>query len=371
MRLPRPLHPGAWWLWALGLAAAASRTTNPLLLGLVIAVAGYVVAAWRTPAPWARSYAAFLRLGLAVIVFRVLVTALFGAPQPGTVLLELPQVPLPGWALGVRIGGPVTTEALAAAAYEGLRLATLLACVGAANALVNPSRLLRCLPPALYEVGVAAVVAMTFAPQLLLSVRRVRTARRLRGRPDRGLRGLRGVAMPVLHEALERSLELAASMDARGYGRRAVTSAGARRLTAALLLGGLAGVCVGMYGLLDSSSPALLGLPALAAGVAAAGAGLLLAGRRTVRTRYRPDPWSRPEWAVSACGATAAASVIATGVLDPAGLLPSTSPLAWPPLPWPAALGVLAGFAPAWLAPPLPAAERRPAAHGVEAKGKQ
>ena len=44
MRLPRPLHPGAWWLWALGLATAASRTTQPLLLGLVIAVTAYVVA---------------------------------------------------------------------------------------------------------------------------------------------------------------------------------------------------------------------------------------------------------------------------------------------------------------------------------------
>ena len=35
----RDLHPLAWWVWALGLAAAASRTTNPLLLGLVIGVA--------------------------------------------------------------------------------------------------------------------------------------------------------------------------------------------------------------------------------------------------------------------------------------------------------------------------------------------
>ena len=29
---PRNLHPGAWWLWAIGLAAAASRTQNPLPL---------------------------------------------------------------------------------------------------------------------------------------------------------------------------------------------------------------------------------------------------------------------------------------------------------------------------------------------------
>ena len=46
-RLPRLLHPAAWWAWAIGLAMAASRTTNPLLLALVLAVAGYVVAGRR------------------------------------------------------------------------------------------------------------------------------------------------------------------------------------------------------------------------------------------------------------------------------------------------------------------------------------
>ena len=35
-RLPRDLHPVAWWLWALGLAMAASLTTNPLLLLLLV-----------------------------------------------------------------------------------------------------------------------------------------------------------------------------------------------------------------------------------------------------------------------------------------------------------------------------------------------
>jgi len=52
-RLPRVLHPVAWWIWALGLATAASLTTNPLLLALVLGVAGIVVAARRTDAPWA------------------------------------------------------------------------------------------------------------------------------------------------------------------------------------------------------------------------------------------------------------------------------------------------------------------------------
>ena len=32
----RDLHPVAWWIWAVGLAAAATLTTNPLLLVLLV-----------------------------------------------------------------------------------------------------------------------------------------------------------------------------------------------------------------------------------------------------------------------------------------------------------------------------------------------
>ena len=110
--LPRRLHAGAWWLWALGLAVAASRTTNPVLLALLVAVAGYVVAARRSPTPWAKSFSAFLKLGLLVIGLRVVFQALFGTAIGGTtVLFRLPSLDLPGWAAGVRIGGAVTLEA--------------------------------------------------------------------------------------------------------------------------------------------------------------------------------------------------------------------------------------------------------------------
>ena len=153
-------------------------------------MAGYVVAARRTDAPWARSYGAFVKLGLAVIVIRLVFAVVLGSPIPGThTLVTLPEVPLPDWAQGVRIGGRVTAEGMVFALYDGLKLATLLICVGAANALANPARLLKSLPGALYEAGVAVVVAMTFAPNLVADVQRLRAARRLRGRPDRRLRG--------------------------------------------------------------------------------------------------------------------------------------------------------------------------------------
>ncbi|MFF7444724.1 MULTISPECIES: CbiQ family ECF transporter T component [unclassified Streptomyces] len=353
-RLPSaatPLHPGAWWLWALSLGVAATRTTNPLLLALLIATSAFVVAACRTDAPWARAYAAFVKLGLAVLLVRLAFAVTLGSPLPGThVIATLPELPLPDWAQGIRLGGRVTVETLVFAFYDGLKIATLLICVGAANTLANPSRLLKTLPGALYEMGVAVVVAMTFAPNLIADVQRLRAARRLRGRPDRGLRGLLQVGLPVLEGALERSVALAAAMDARGYGRTAAVPAPVRRTTAALTLGGLLGICAGTYGLLTAEG-GTYGLPVLLAGVAAALVGLRLGGRRTPRTRYRPDRWTARAWLVAGSGAAVAALLALAAVRDPAALHPGVIPLTAPTLPlWPAA-AVLVGLLPAFLAP--------------------
>ncbi|PIM73909.1 cobalt ABC transporter permease [Streptomyces sp. JV178] len=348
------MHPLAWWLWALGLGTAASRTTNPLLLALLIAVAGYVVATHRTDAPWARSYTAFVKLGLAVLVIRLAFAVVLGSPVPGThTLLTLPEVPLPDWAQGIRLGGRVTAEGVLFALYDGLRLAALLICVGAANALANPARLLKSLPGALYEAGVAVVVAMTFAPHLVADVQRLRAARRLRGRPDRGIRGLLQVGLPVLEGALERSVALAAAMDSRGYGRTAEVPARVRRTTAALTLGGLLGVCAGTYGVLTAAG-GTYGLPVLLTGLAAALAGLRLGGRRSPRTRYRPDPWGVRASLVGASGAAVAVLLILCEAYDSAALHPTVVPLTAPNLPlWPAA-ALLVGLLPSFAVPGPP-----------------
>ncbi|MFJ5780415.1 energy-coupling factor transporter transmembrane component T [Streptomyces sp. NPDC093094] len=352
MRDGTAVHPGAWWLWALGLGTAATRTTNPLLLGLLVAVSGYVVAARRPDAPWARSYGAFVKLGLAVLAVRLLFAVFLGSPVPGThIVLTLPEVPLPDWAQGIRLGGRVTAEGLVFALYDALRLAALLICVGAANALANPSRLLKSLPGALYETGVAVVVALTFAPHLIADIQRLRAARRLRGRPDRGVRALLHVGLPVLEGALERSVALAAAMDSRGYGRTADVPAAIRRTTAVLTIAGLLGVCAGTYGLLTAQGGAY-GTPVLLAGTAAALGGLWLGGRRTPRTRYRPDRWDLRAWLVAGSGAAVAALLTLAATRDPGALSPGVIPLVAPELPvWPAAACLL-GLLPAFVTPP-------------------
>ncbi|MEV5962730.1 CbiQ family ECF transporter T component [Kribbella sp. NPDC051952] len=350
LTLPRALHPGAWWLWALGMAVAASRTRNPVLLVLILAVTGFVVSARRSDAPWAHSYAAFLKLGLVVIGLRVVLQALLSTRSQGnTLLFTLPQIPLPDWANGVKLGGEVTLEALLTALYDGGQLAVMLCCVGAANALASPRRLLKSLPGALYEMGVACVVALTFAPQLVTDARRIRAARRLRGR-TRG--SFRTTAMPVLEGALDRSVELAAAMDSRGYGRTAQVPRAQRRLTAVCVLLGLLGILLGVYALLTDSMAFPFAAAALVVGLVLSVGAMAVGRQRVTRTRYRPDPWALPEWLVVAAGAGAAGLMVTAAVRGVNGLL-LAGPLVVPPVPVLPVVGVLIGLVPALAAPPL------------------
>ncbi len=367
----RDLHPLAWWLWAIGLATAASRTTNPLFLILIIAVAGYVVAARRPEQGWARGFRAYLILGLVVIGIRTVFHIIFGGGLGETVLFRLPELRLPDWAAGIRLGGAVSAEGLVSALYDGLRLATLLICVGAAVTLAEPRRLLRTLPGALYELGLVVVVAISLAPQLVESALRVRRARSLRGGSGTGLRAVASIGMPVLAMALDRAVALAAAMDARGYGRAGSVSAGARRLTAGLLLAGLLGLTLGAYGVLDASAQGGIGLTSLLIGVLASIAGLAVGSRRVLRSRYRTDRVDARSALVAASGVGAGICLVIVSRYDVATAYPSTYPLTAPQLALLPVLGLLLALAPAWIAPAPagPAAAMPPTARSPGSPG--
>jgi energy-coupling factor transport system permease protein len=361
--MPRDLHPGAWWVWALSLAAAASRTTNPWLLLTICAVVCYVVVARRSEAPWAMSFRMYVYLAVFVVVMRVVWRIIFGGAEGSTVILPLPEIPLPEWASGIRLFGAVSAESVLGGLYDGLRLATIIICVGAANALANPKRLLKTLPPALYELGTAVIVALSVFPQLAESVQRVHAARKLRGNGTARLRsrksstrtararGLHAVAIPVLEDSLDRSLQLASSMDSRGYGRAGDLTRRTRWTTGLLMITGLAGVCVGVYATLDGTTPRVLAGPVLAGGLAVAFVGFTVAGRRVQRTLYRPDRWHLAEFVVAASGITAATVMFATSAVDPGNLHPSLSTLGWPELAWTPFAGVLIALVPAFATP--------------------
>ena len=167
---------------------------------------------------------------------------------------------------------------------------------------------------------------------------------------------MRGVAVPVLEGALDRSLQLATSMDARGYGRRNAGASVVRRLATAVTVLGLLLAAVGVYGVIDAGSLFGLGLPIVAVAVVLCAIGLAVSGRRSPRTRYRPDPWRWPEWCVVASGMVALGTMALARGLDVAGLVVSFFPLAVPALPLLPVAGILVAAAPVLVVPtPRPA----------------
>ncbi len=327
--MTRALHPYAWWIWAIAAAVCASRTRNPLGLVLIGAAVLTVAVQRRREGSGAEAVRIFVRFALVVIALRVLLTILLGATVGNTMLFELPSVPLPEWMAGLNLGGPVYLEAVVAAFYEGMRLAVILICFGAVNALVSPYRLLRALPQALHEAGVAVSIGLTLAPQLVVEAGRVRRARRLRGRPS-GLKGIRGTIMPVLEGALEGAAHNAASMDSRGYGRTSAIPAGKR--LGALWLGGagLVAATVAAYGTFAPDSPRFFAPVASLVAACGLGVSIWLAGSGSNRTVHRPDVWRGTEWMVATAGVSAA--LVFRAAANGAEIAPATFPLSWPEL---------------------------------------
>ena len=165
--------------------------------------------------------------------------------------------------------GSVSSQTIVAAFLEGLRLAVVLSVYGVLNAVTDPYRFLRLAPRRFHEPALAATLALSIAPRTVGAVNRVKEAQRLRGIEVRRWRSLPALAVPVLETGMEEAVTLAESMDARGHGR-----------------GG--------------------------------------------RSRYRPQRWTRREWAVAVAGAAVLAAFVFAARVGPGSLTASTSPLRWP-----------------------------------------
>ncbi len=213
--MKRSLHPLTMWIWALLLITAVVLTDRAWVALGAIGVATVLVKVRSDGSPWGRSYWIALRIGAVILVIRAVVGVLIGVPIPGTTLFTVPIIDLPSWMPGIRLGGAVTLERLSSSLHEGLIIATVIALFGAATSLTSPHKVLRTLPFFIYEIGITLVIATSLFPQLAQSARRIRLAQQLRGHEKVSWRGL---ALPLLEESLSRSLQLAASMDSRGFG---------------------------------------------------------------------------------------------------------------------------------------------------------
>jgi energy-coupling factor transport system permease protein len=318
-------HPIAWLVWLVAATLPALSTRNPLYLTLDLIAVGVTYAALGRNNALAQSWNAFVRFGIFLWLLTIPFTAL--TSHHGTIVLfQFPRT----WPI---IGGAITLESILFGLTSGLSLITLLMAFATFNIAVDQARLLRMTPGFVYQTGVVAGIAVAFVPQMVRSWQSIREAQQVRGHRVRGLRDLLPLMMPLLVTGLERAMQLAESMEARGFGGQGVS--GTRRqhwLNQAAILGGLGAVGVGLAGIGFWPQQRWLASLLLAAGVA-----LLLwsfwdQGRRIHRTRYHRWTWNRLDRIVLATSLVAAAGWVAVWIGQPELLFYYPYP---PHSPWP------------------------------------
>ncbi len=327
---PLGLHPWAWWTWALGAAACATAANNPLFVLLLVVAIIFVVLQRRSNATWTRSLNVYFYLVGFIIVMRLFFQILVGGLRDGTVLFSLPQIHLPAWAAGIQLGGDVTLEAIIFSVVDSCRIGAMILAIGAANTLANPKRALKSVPMAFAQLATAFVIALSAIPQMIESIHRVRRARRLRGKRSRGISGMLSLIVPVLVDAVERSMSLAASMESRGYGR---TRSGKTVdiFTSVILIVAMIATIFGTFALLAIPSALLFSLCVFALGIALLAYAIARCSAQIAMTRYRPDPWRKVETIVCIIGIGCAAYTFWLASHDPFMTM-VTYPMTWPQL---------------------------------------
>ena len=192
--------------WSAACLFVMLATTNPLYKVTVLAAA---LSALVAGAGWQRSRRVMTAATL-VAAFAIVLNFV-SAHLGDTVLFSLP-VSLPA------IGGPYTLEALAYGAVGGATIATAMMAAAPFSLLLESHEVIDALPPALSRTGAVVAAALNLVPAVGSTYVQVSEAQRMRGWRPRGPRSWAEVAVPVVLTSVESSIQLAESMEARGFG---------------------------------------------------------------------------------------------------------------------------------------------------------
>jgi energy-coupling factor transport system permease protein len=275
-------------------------TRNPMYLSLLLGVVVVHYASLSQRHPEAQGWGMLLRLALWMTLLVVPFNAL-NIHVGSHVLFRLPSK----WPL---IGGNVTLEGVVVGATSALALLTLLALFATFNLQVNQAQMLRLTPAFVYEAGLIVSIALTFIPQMMVGAREIREAQLIRGHRMRRVRDMLPYLMALLTTGLERSFQLAESMEARGFGNARDLPRGRDLLYKGLTLFGLAGFLSGFFALTYFETLRLPGWIAVASSAALLLGAFWAQGRRVLRVHYRRDRWT---WQDGVVLATSLAVVVA------------------------------------------------------------
>ncbi len=281
---PSPFDVRAWLVWVLAAAIVTMTLRNPLYSVLLIAIFRLVGQACALPDTAFKL--PFGRITAVVLTFSTLFN-MFSVHIGQTVLFTLPSA----WPL---IGGDMTLEAAGFGFSNGLLLLALLAAFLTFNTAVSLSDLARLTPRALHDMGMVVLIAITYLPETHRHLQRIREAQAARGHKISGLRDWQPLLIPLLVGGLERAMNVAEAMAARGYG-----STTDRRLSLRYQIGLIIGLLLSFagWGMTFTATP-IWGWPLLTIGTALFILMLHRLGKQSPHTRYRPRLWTKSDWGV-------------------------------------------------------------------------
>jgi energy-coupling factor transport system permease protein len=194
-------------------AFVAFAYSNPIVLA---GAAAAVVVAGRA-AGAGRALAAALRWGIWLGVVFVVVNAIT-AQRGDTILIRGFDAPILGQI-------DVSAEALAEGAVLALRVVVVLMAFAVQSASVDPNRLLRLLRPVARHSALTATLITRMVPLAAADHARLREAAALRG-PAAAPVGRAVMARRLVAGSLDRAIDVAATLELRGYAHGAPRGAG-------------------------------------------------------------------------------------------------------------------------------------------------
>lgn len=269
-----------WWLISLALLLSASITSNSVIQLSIIGFS--LLTAGRSRG--LKAIKLYLWLMLVVFSTRLLFAFLFNFDAASTdIAYEFPAILVNLGPLGkFTLLGNLSNAALYSALSQGLKLVAIIASIALANSMANPRKLLKLTPAAFYDFAAALSVAFNLIPQLAQSIERVTKAQRIR---NQNRRNFGTIVVPVLEDALNSSMNLAASMDSRGFGRKPQMSKSITYLLRSLNVCALLAIAAASYLLLGTSGQPAAAWLLIVVAVLAAASNMIIAARLSTRTR--------------------------------------------------------------------------------------
>jgi energy-coupling factor transport system permease protein len=286
--------PGAAVAYLGAIVAVAFLYSSPVVLlaaGVAAVLAGYLAGA-------RSAVRAGLRLGFWLALTIAAVNALV-VDRGETVLARLGHWPLLGQV-------DITAEAIVAGVSIGLRAAVTMVAFAVYSACVDPDRVLRALRPMAGRSALTATLISRLVPVAAADASRLGDAARLRG-PSAAAVGRAPLARRLLAGSLDRAVDVAATLELRGYSLEAPRAKQRRdrsrydrrfyAVGALLLAAAITGKLIGADDF--HTYPAIeigLGIPTLALSALVALSGLAPWQRNPKRRRssHADGPKSRP-----------------------------------------------------------------------------